>query len=124
MKSSLILLLTFCIYLPVHADAKAPSKPFFDPTAFEEFVDTKLETQFATAFEKYNQLLYNTFSRCVEKGAYTSVGTIAALCGCFLTTTGIRRALYEKNKVRSGLIATCAGLAAVFIGLNIATITT
>ena len=113
-----------CICLPLNANSKTPVKPYFDPVAFEEFIETKFETQFAGAFEKYNQLLYETFTRCIEKGAYTSVGTIAALCGCFLTTSGLKRALCQKNKVTTGVLLTCSGIAAVWLGLNIATIKT
>jgi len=109
MRFSLILIL-FCMTL----HTMTHSKSLVNEDYLHELI--------AEAIEKNNTTLYAMFKQCTEKAAYTGIGTIAALCGCYLTTTGLKRTFCDKDKVKSGLALTSTGLVLLFVGLNIATI--
>ena len=78
-----------------------------------------LQNMIIDAVNKSNEATYATVQRCVEKTAYTCIGVAVALCGCWLSTSGVKRSFFEKNKIKSGIALTCLGAAAIFIGLGI-----
>jgi len=93
---------------------------FFNEDDFFAAIDKRIDS----GIERSSIAMYATFQRCMEKGLYTSIGFVAALCGCYLTTTGVKRTFCEKNKIKSGFALTCTGAVGVFLGLCIATIPT
>ncbi len=88
----------------------------------EEYLRTYLEDVVLNAVNKSNDATYAMVHRCVEKTAYTAIGVAVALCGCWISTSGVKRTFFEKNKVKSGIALTLLGASAVFVGLNITSI--
>lgn len=88
----------------------------------EEYLRNYLEDVVLNAVNKSNDATYTMVQRCVEKTAYTAIGVAVALCGCWISSSGVKRTFFEKNKVKSGIALTLLGAAAVFVGLTITTI--
>lgn len=67
-----------------------------------------------------NEALYKLAHGMISSGVYATIGTAAALCGCYLTTLGIKRACCEENKIKNGLVLSGSGIACILIGLKLA----
>jgi len=78
-------------------------------------------TQLVTAQVSLNNDALKTIAQgLIERGVYATIGTVAGGCSCVLTALGIKRACCEENKLTSGCVLTCAGIAGLLISINIA----
>lgn len=95
------------------------------PAPFAYATSQPIQIGTATAGVVIDSAALNAIAqRLIERGVYAGLGTVLALCGCYLLTLGVKRIWTEKDKFPSSFGLASSGLAIIVGGVDVATNTT